>query len=149
MATGDAQSKPALYWLLLGYWTFHMWITLDMMRFVQAWHLNALHHSTHYALQKILGMHKGGKSNEKSWTDWRRGPQTAAWKEIGCLQEGWYWMLSHTLLMRNDMFSLVNSNLYCGGNLFFFASPPGRFTIKAPLCLKIFLTNVWKQPVHH
>lgn len=74
------------------------------MRFVQYWHLNALHHST----SKVLGMHKGGKPNEKSWRDSDSGL-------------GWDWMpaggmilnaLTYSiLLMRNDMFFLVSSNI--------------------------------------
>lgn len=60
------------FMLLLGYQAFHMWITLDTMRFLQAWHMNALHHTTHYALQIYLGCIRVGKSNEKSWTEWQR-----------------------------------------------------------------------------
>lgn len=58
--------------LLLGDQTFIMWITLDMMGFWQAWHLNALHYTKHYALQIYLGCKKSGKSNEKSWTEWQK-----------------------------------------------------------------------------
>lgn len=43
------------------------------MRFVEVWHLNCIaSFHTHYALQKLLGMHKRRKSNEESWTSWKR-----------------------------------------------------------------------------
>lgn len=60
-----------------------------------------------------------GKSNEKSGKRVVEEVQTAVWWEIACLEEDWYWMFSHALLMRNNMFSLVNGNLHCGRNLIF------------------------------
>lgn len=64
MATRAIQSTP-VFMLLLGYQTFHIWITLDMMRFLQAWHLNALHHTTHHALQIYLGCKRVGNLMRK------------------------------------------------------------------------------------
>lgn len=64
IATRATQSTP-VFMLLLGYQTFHIWITLDMMRFLQAWHLNALHHTTHHALQIYLGCKRVGNLMRK------------------------------------------------------------------------------------
>lgn len=60
-------------------------------------------HAVNFALCNA-NLFERGESNEKSGERVVEEVQTAAWWKIACLQEDWYWMLSHALLMRNDMF---------------------------------------------
>lgn len=89
-----------------------------MMRFVQACHLNSLHHSTHYALQKYLECIRAGNLM-------RKAEETSGGRTDSSLEGDW--MPAGGLILKvltytvdeKDMFSLVNSSLYCGGNLVF------------------------------
>lgn len=80
---------------------------------------------------KILGMHKSGKSNEKSWTDWRRDHTQQLGRRLDACRRA-DTECSHIHCWWEMTRFLWSTATYVVEVISFFTSLLGCFTIKAP-----------------